>query len=451
MRRRSAVLSLAFFVAIIATPDVLTAQGGLRQQLSQLFVFSDGEEPLFLAGSATSTNPASVRAHGRHYIPSSTAENGSIIGFLVGALGSSIGSIPIGATTSGETFRFEGGVPVSTATSAGPIFGERGQTLGRGRMLTGINRSSFQYSSLRGVPLSNIGLTFTHENVDYETCDAENGGQDCSQMGVPVLENEVMQFNLNLDIHVAVTSFYATFGVTDRIDLGVVVPLTETSLTGTSNAMIVPFGPPPAAHFFAGTPTNPVLQSNQTSSGSAFGVGDVAARLKINAYHKGKTFIAVFADARLPTGDENDLLGAGAFSVRSLAVASTRFGDFSPHINAGYYYRGSDSQNDAVLTTVGFDHLLGQGITLAADVVGEFQVGASKLYLPPPVTYDAPYHRTINTTVIPDMRDNIVNGAFGAKFNASKNTLIIANVLVPLNRGGLRANHAYTLGLEYGF
>ena len=55
------------------------------------------------------------------------------------------------------------------------------------------------------------------------------------------------------------------------------------------------------------------------------------------------------------------------------------------------------------------------------------------------------------TTTIPEMRDNIVNGAFGAKFSASKNTLIIANVLVPLNRGGLRANHAYTLGLEYGF
>jgi hypothetical protein len=423
----------------------------LRQQLSNLFVLSDGQEPLFLAGSATSTNPANVRAHGKHYIPSSTAENGSIIGFVVGALGSSIANIPIGATTSGETFRFEGGVPVSTATSAGPIFAERGQTLGKGRILTGLNRSSFRYSSLRGVPLSNLGLTFTHENVDYDGCDAENGGQDCTQMGVPVLENEVMQFNLNLDIHVAVTSFYATFGVTDRVDLGVVVPLTETSLNGSSNAMIVPFGPPPAAHFFSGTPTNPVLQATHSSSGSAFGVGDVAARLKVNAYNTGKTFVAVFADARLPTGDEEDLLGSGAFSMRTLAVASTTFGNFSPHVNAGYLYRGSDTQNDAVMTTAGFDHLLGPGITLAADVIGEFQVGASKLTLPSPVTYDVPYRRTVNTTTIPDMRDNIVNGAFGAKFAASKNTLIIANVLLPLNRGGLRSNQAWTLGVEYGF
>ncbi len=182
-------------------------------RISQLFVFGQGQEPLFLAGSATSSNSTAIRAHGNHFIPSQVAENGSIIGFLTGALGASVSNVPIGATTSGETFRFEGGVPVSTATSAGPIFAERGQTLGRGRVLAGINRSSFQFATLRGRPMSDIGLTFTHENVDYVGCSAENGGADCSKYGVPTLENEVMQFNLQLDINVAVSSFYTTFGV----------------------------------------------------------------------------------------------------------------------------------------------------------------------------------------------------------------------------------------------
>ena len=45
------------------------------------------------------------------------------------------------------TFRFEGGVPVRTSQSAGPIFAERAQTLGRGRMLAGLTRSSFSFTS----------------------------------------------------------------------------------------------------------------------------------------------------------------------------------------------------------------------------------------------------------------------------------------------------------------
>jgi len=450
MRRSVIPISLTVLAAVAVTPTIARAQH-LRDKISQLFVFGDGQEPLFLAGSATASNPASVKAHGNHYIPAAVGEKGSIIGFLVGSLGASVGNVPIGATASGETFRFEGGVPISTATSAGPIFGERGQTLGRGRMLVGMNRSSFQFSTLRGIPMSNIGLTFTHENVDYPGCAADNGGLDCKKLGVPLLENETMAFNLNLDINVQVSSFYATFGLTDRIDIGVVVPLTQASVTGRSDAQINPFGPPPAAHFFAGSSDNPVLTAARNITGSAFGVGDVAARLKVNAYRSPKTFIAFMADARFPTGDAQDLLGSGSFALRTLAIASSRFGDFSPHVNAGYLYHAGPTQNDAVLATVGFDHLLGPSVTLGADIVSEFQVGTSKLRLPQSVTFDYPYRRSVNTTSIPDMRDNILNGSLGFKFAASKNTLVVTNAIIPLNRGGLRANQTYTLGIEYGF
>ena len=86
-----------------------------------------------------------------------------------------------------------GGVPVSTSTSAGPIFAERAQTLGRGRVLGGISRTSFGFATLRGVDMNNIQLTFTHENVDFAGCDAVFAG-DCAQYGVPAFENEVMDF-----------------------------------------------------------------------------------------------------------------------------------------------------------------------------------------------------------------------------------------------------------------
>jgi hypothetical protein len=435
--------------AAIAVPAALPAQR-VRDKISELFIFGPGQDPLFLAGTASSSNPAAIRAHGNHFVPSAVAENGSIIGFITGALASRVASVPIGATTSGETFRFEGGVPVSTSTSAGPIFAERAQTLGRGRVLAGVNRSGSTFTSLRGVPLSDLRLIFTHENVDFSGC-SEQFGADCAKMGVPVLENDLMQFDLRLNVHVDVTSFFVTYGLTDHVDFGLVIPLMSTNFSGTSEAQIIPFGGTTATHFFAGTPENPVLEASRASSGSAFGLGDVAARLKVNLRQTENTGLALLFDARFPTGDPADLLGAGRFAGRVLAVLSSTVGAFSPHLNAGFLYTADKSRNQVVLATAGFDHVLAKGVTLAAEVASEFQVGESKLHLPGPVVYDAPFRRTINPTAIPDIRDDIINGSFGLKIAAARHLNIVGNTLFPLNAGGVRARLTYTLGIEYTY
>lgn len=422
----------------------------LRDRLAELFVFGPGQDPLFLAGSASTANPATVRAHGRHFVPSAAAENGSVINFLTQSIAARVASVPIGATTSGETFSFEGGIPVATSTSAGPIFAERAQTLGRGRVLAGVSRSSFGFSSLRGMPLSSLQLTFTHENVDFPGCSAD-AGDDCAKFGVPLLENESMDFQLGLDIHVAVASFGITYGISNRVDLGVVVPLLSTSFRGTSTAQIIPFGSNSAAHFFSGTPQNPTLTASRTTSGSAFGIGDVAARLKVNLHQGQNTGAALLLDQRFPTGDKADLHGAGKGSTRLLAILSSTFAQFSPHVNVGFLHTADARQNDYVLAVAGFDHLIGKRVTLAADVVSEFQVGSSKLLLPRPVTLESPYRRTLNPTSIPDIRDDIINGSFGLKFTSSSRATFVTNALFPLNDGGLRSRLTYTLGVEVAY
>ena len=441
-------VAVCVLLALASSP--LEAQR-LRDRLSQLFIFGPGQQPLFLAGSATSSNPASIRAHGSHFVPSAAAENGSVIGFVTGALAARVANVPIGATTSGETFKFEGGVPVPTSTSAGPIFAERAQTLGRGRVLAGINYTNLSFTSLRGAPLNSLHLVFTHENVDFAGCTAEQNGNNCAQMGVPVLENDIMRFDLSLEMQTTVTTFFATYGLSDNIDVGIALPLLRNSVKGTSNAEIQPFGGPTAAHFFAGTTENPVLQATRTTEGSAFGIGDVAARLKINARQSANGGAAFLVDARLPTGDEQDLLGAGAFSGRILGILSSTFGNFSPHLNAGYLLTLDDDRNDAVLATLGFDHILGPGFTLAADVISEFQVGESQLKLPQPVQYDWPFHRTVNPTSIPDIRDDVIDGSFGVKYTTPRRLTTWANLLFPLNEGSLRSRLTWTIGLEYSY
>ncbi len=422
----------------------------LRDKLSQLFIFGEGEAPLFLGGTGDPNNPEAIRIHGSHFVPSAVASNATVISFLTNSIGSNVSNVPVSAASGGSTFNFEGGAPVRTSTSAGPIFGERAQTLGRGRVLASLGRSGAQFKTFRGVPLSNLKFTFTHANTNFPGCDAIAHG-DCSLLGVPTLENETIDLSLALDVDLTVTTFLLTYGVTDRIDVGVVLPLVTTSLHGTSLAQINPFGLPPAVHFFGGTPLNPVLTASRLVDGSETGLGDVMARVKVNLRRGEPVSVALLGDARFPTGSEQDLLGSGGFATRGLGIVSARFGNFSPHANAGYLHRSGDFETDAVLGTLGFDHLLAPWATLAADVIAEFPVGDSPLQLPAPVVIQAPYRRTILPSTIPDRRDDVVNGSLGVKLTAAQGLTVIVNGEWPLNRGGLRSDLIWTAGLEYNF
>ena len=440
---------------VAAFPSVALAQGHshsgrLRQAIGELFIFGPGEDPLFLGGTADPNNPATVPVHGSHFVPAAAGANGTIIAFITSAISGSVADFPFSSASGGATFRFEGGMPVRTSVSPGPIFAERAQTLGRGRALVGASYNSFHYSTLRGVDLNDIPLVFTHANTDSPACDSVVGA-DCAPMGVPQLENDIMLFRLSLDVNVKLTSFVLTYGLTDRVDIGVALPIVSTSMHGTSNAEIVPFGGPTVAHFFAGTPADPVLSATRSVEGSATGLGDVAVRMKANLRHTEQTSVALLADARFPTGSEDDLLGSGHFSGRLLAVMSARHGSFSPHVNLGYLYRGGGTRTDAVTATLGFDHLMSSWATVAVDLVSQLQVGDSKLEVPGTILIEEPFQRSIQTSTIPDRRDDIVDGSFGFKFTTGPSTTIVLNTLWPLNRGGLRSNVLWTIGAEYNF
>lgn len=422
----------------------------LRERLSQLFIFGDGGEALFLGGTGDPNNPPGVRIHGEHFVPSAVASNATVIAFLTNAIGGSIADVPVSAASGGSTFRFQGGVPVRTSTSAGPIFAERAQTLGRGRVLAAATRTGVQFRTFRGVDLDNVPFTFTHENSDFPGC-AQLFGGDCAVYGIPAFENETIDLNLGLDVNLTVTSFLLTYGITDRIDLGVVLPIVTTSLQGTSNAQINPFAGPPALHFFGGTADNPVLTASRFVEGSATGIGDVAARLKINLRSGEPLSVGVLGEVRFPTGSEEDLLGSGAFAARGIGIVSARFGSFSPHVNVGYLHRGGDFEADAVVGIIGFDHLLAPWATLATDLISQLQVGESALALPPAAVIEAPFRRTIVPSTIPDRRDDLENASVGVKLTAVQGLTAIVNGQWPLNRGGLRADVIWTAGLEYNF
>ena len=432
MRRSIALLALV----TAATAANAHAQG-LRKKLEDgLFSFGDCGEPLCLPALVLAGS-----AHGRHFIPSAEAGNAAIINFLGSAIGANVSNIPISATTSGVTYSFEGGAPVRNNVSSGPIFAERAQTLGRRRMLIGANVSSIRFNTLRGIPLNSLDFNFTHQDTPP------------AGLGDPILENEFITVRTSLDVNVLATIAFATYGVTDRIDFSVAVPYVSNSIDGHSLGQIVPFGPNPA-HYFGGTASAPILSATADVNGSASGIGDVALRAKVNLSpggSKSNTGFALLGDVRLPTGNEDDFLGSGSTSARILGIVSGRFGEFAPHANAGYAIRTSDDQQDAILATAGFDQLLVPWATFAFDVISEWQVGEQKFSLPSPTQITIPFTRTIYPSNIPDRRDDLLNASIGTKLSTKKGMTFIANALLPLNRGGLRASTLWTLGLEYGF
>jgi hypothetical protein len=427
MLRRS-VLALAGLLCISVPAEAQK----LRDKISDLFTFGNCGEPLCLDGSINAGT-----GHGNHFIPAAATGNFAVISFISDAIASNASNFPVSATSSGVSFKLVGGIPVKSTASAGPIFGERAQTMGRGRFLMGANVSGIRFKTLRGVPIDNLALTFTHEDIG-------NPG-----LGDPTFENDVINLRMSMYVDLLVTSFFVTYGLLDKVDLSIAAPLVHTSFQGRSTAQIVPFGTP-AFHFFGGTIADPILRASTATFGSATGIGDIAGRLKINLADKSSFALALLGDARFATGDDAQLLGAGSSSFRAMAIASAQYGAFSPHINAGYLWRGGNLFNNAVLANAGFDQALSEHVTIAADVLTEWEVGSAKLHLPGPVTFTIPFTRTVDPTDIPSKRDNKANASLGFKFLTGGPT-IVTNALIPLLRGGLQPNVVWTTGFEFTF
>ena len=109
--------------------------------------------------------------------------------FLQNSIGVTVSNTPISAATSGAIWgKSESGLPVRTATSAGPLFAERAQTLGKGHFLMGVGVSGYQFTTIRTTPLNGLVFDFTHSDSDN---DGNLGDQD--------FENDVLEVRTNLD------------------------------------------------------------------------------------------------------------------------------------------------------------------------------------------------------------------------------------------------------------
>ena len=248
--------------------------------------------------------------------------------------------MPLPSPASGFTYKFDSatGTFVRSTNSFGPILSDRAETIGRGRLAFGFSHQFFSFDHLDGVRLTAVPAVFRHDN--FQT----GGGRADVVSTTNSIEATVSQFTGAL-----------TYGITDRVDVSLAVPIVRTRLSLLSNATIYRLGTGTnvQVHYFRDDLAIGGYGSSHQYfiEGSAGGLGDLLVRVKTTLMREGPRAFAAGVDVRLPTGDEQNLLGAGAPGVRPFAAFSASYRAFAPHANLSYQWNGrsvlaGDVRND---------------------------------------------------------------------------------------------------------
>jgi hypothetical protein len=406
-------------------------------------------------------------------------------------------SLPLGSSSGGFTYSFntELGTFERTSDSFGPSLAERALTNGRGKFNFGFNFQSSSFDSFEGKDLDSGELKFY---LLHNDCCAPPGN---GILTTPAFEGDIIQADLSMRLETQSVLFFFNYGITDRFDVSVVVPVTsvEVEATNTASMQRVSTSINPNIHFFNATDRDAVVF---TDSGSASGLGDIAVRAKWNFYQVAGGGMAAGFELRAPTGDEENLLGLGTTQARLSFIASTGWGRLAPHFNLGYKFSGDppetlnqvtypelvgvdqptnpsttqevpstlsldqvDIAPDEFNFAAGFDIVLAPKVTLAADILGRRLIDAGRLREYPyehryrvegsdgqVLVDDGPVRSiTFQQLFLDPVSVNQIYAAVGAKVNVGSTFLLSANLLFALTNEGLRDDIVPIIGFDYVF
>ncbi len=272
----------------------------------------------------------------------------------------------------------------------------------------------------------------------------------------------IMDLFLDLDVSASIVAFFATFGLSRNLDVSLAVPIVNVGMTGNARASVnssTILLEGNANHSFGGDSLNPVLQKVVPYDVSSGGVGDLAVRFKYRFTDEhSNSGVAALLDVRLPTGDSDDFLGTGNFTVRTILIGSTRMRDFTPHVNVGYDYRNSDFDSDEFEVAIGFDQVLFSNWIFALEFLGEFDLDSVETIkiFPGTKTIHSRVENVVDLSNIPERKsDHRMDTSIGFRYapvlKQSLQIQLLVNLIVPLQDGGLRSGVAPTVGFSMSF
>jgi hypothetical protein len=327
------------------------------------------------------------------------------------ALLANLATLPVTSTSGAFTYRLNpaiGTVERSTQT-LGPVFVDRALTSGNGSGSIGLSFQHLHFTTLDGRKLRDGSLMTTANQFVDEAAPFD-----------------IDQLTLNLDADVA--TLYGNVGIGSRVDISAAAPLIWLRVDGTR------------INTYRGRQF-----TQATASARAIGLADLLLRGKVNVIDEESATFGAALDVRLPTGRSEDLLGTGKASVRASAIGSLEGARASAHANVGVAFGGLANEFDygaAVASAAG------SRLTFSVDAVGRW------VDTPGDIREVSQPHPTLagvqTIRLLPGTSHlNTLMIAPGFKVNVTGTWVLLANVGVPMLKGGLRAPVLPFVGLEY--
>ncbi len=329
------------------------------------------------------------------------------------ALRANLATLPVTTSSGAFVYRLnpELGTVERATQSFGPFFVERALTAGDRQASVGLTFQHLRFTSLDGSNLRDGSLVTTANQFVDEPAPFD-----------------VDRLSLNIDLDIA--TLYGNVGLTDAVEVGLAIPMVALRLNGSR-----------VNSYYRQSVTQ------ATASATAIGLADLVVRTKATLFNEDGLGLAAAVDVRLPTGHQEDLLGAGSPSLKVAAIGSAERGRVSAHANLGGSVGGLAREFDygGALALAATGHL-----TVSGELLGRWLDSFGHI-----VPTSAPHPALIDVQTIrltPDASTlQMITLVPGVKWNLSDTWVLAANMSVPVTSGGLTSRVTPFVGLDYSF
>jgi Putative MetA-pathway of phenol degradation len=376
--------------------------------------------------------------------------SGELAGLEMGPIGPALANTvastyPVASASSSITYTFNPKTETFERRTLvlGPIIGERAETIGKGQLDFGVSLSFVDFSTING---DSLGDLVNQPSINGRVVSFPVPG------GVTLKDGRFTNFlpvevHANIDVQATIGTPSITYGVTPDFDVNLSLPLLATYLKVAVNETV----PDPRLPQFmlpdCGGPDGPPCDPNDIrpttlntqAADRAVGFGDLLLRLKYIILRDRPVDLAAGLGVSFPSGNPDNFQGTGTYQVQpQLIVSKTIAERFQPLLNLGVNINADDVDRSSFRWAVGGTGLLYGPLTAAAVFLGTNEFNAQT----DPI--ESPFFFQIN-------RNDYYNFSFGLRCLFAETGVVSANVIVPLNDDGLRADYIPTLGVEYTF
>jgi hypothetical protein len=329
------------------------------------------------------------------------------------ALQVNLSTVPIASSSSGFVYRLdpELGTVSRVSDSFGTFFVERAMTSGRGRASFGASATTAGYDRLDGFNLRDGSLRTTANRFEDEAAPFDTEA-------------------LTLKIRTSTLTFFGTYGVTDRLEIGGALPVVQMTIDGSR------------LNVYRG---QSFVQASGTASAS--GMADVAIRAKYLLASTRAGGFSAAAEVRLPTGDEQLLLGAGRAALKVMGIGSAESGRVGAHGNLAFVRGGVTNEVDAsgAVTVAATPRVTIAGELLVRRLSDVRQVVAVSALHPTSAGVLTERLAPGSSAV------TLTSAVTGVKWNLHRTFVLTGEVLWRLGKAGLTAPFAPTVSIDYLF